>query len=99
MKRLFPILMVITGVVLLVCSTCSAEENFLREGRQAGSSFSRGGFDGPGVISNRSLPFFDLPFGTYRLEGNFQLDQKKTSPIDIGKEKENVLSVEFSIRW
>lgn len=99
MKRLLSVLMVIIGVVLLVFSTCSAEENFLKEGRQAGISFFSGGVDGLGVTSDGSLPFFGLPFNTFRLEGNFQLDQKKISPIDIGKERENVFSIQFSIRW
>ena len=99
MKRFMSILMVITGVVLLACSTCSAEEFFLKEGRPAGITFFNGGFDGPGATSDTSLPFLGVPLGTYRLGGNFQLDQKKTSPIDIGKEKENVFSVQFSIRW
>ena len=99
MKRLLSILMVMIGVVLLACSTCPAEEIFFKEGRPAGISFFSGGFDGLGVTSDRSLPFLGLPLGTYRLEGNLQLDQKKTSPIDIGKEKENVLSIQFSLKW
>ncbi len=99
MKKLLSILMVISGVVLLACSTCSAEEFFLKEGRPAGISFFNSGFDGLGATSDKSLPFLGVPFGAYRLEGNFQLDQKKTSPIDIGKGKENVFSIQFSIRW
>jgi hypothetical protein len=99
MKRLLSILMVMTGVVLLACSTCPAEEIFFKGGKPAGISFFSDGSDGSGVTSDKSLPFWGLPFGTYRLEGNLQLDQKKTSPIDIGKEKENVLSVLFSIKW
>ena len=99
MKRLLAILVIMTGVVLLACSTCLAQEIFFKGGKPAGIFFFSDGFDGSGVTSDKSLPFLGLPFGTYRLEGNVQLDQKKTSPIDIGKEKENVLSVLFSIRW
>jgi hypothetical protein len=99
MRRLLSILIAITGVVILAFSACSAEELFLKEGRRAATSFSSRGFDRPGETSEQSASFLNLPFGTYHLEGNFQLDLKKTSPIDIGKEKENVFSVQFSVRW
>ncbi len=49
--------------------------------------------------SDKPSLFFDIPLGTYRLQAVFQLDQKKISPIDIEKKKENVFSGQLSIRW
>ena len=87
------------GVVLLTSSTCPAEEILFGKAGLAGISQFSSEFDRLGKTSDPSVPFLGLPLGNYYLEGNFQLDLKKTSPIDIGKEKENLFSVQFSIRW
>ena len=99
MRRWFSIAAVMIGVVLLASSTSPAEAIFFKERSPADISSFSSGFDGLEGTAGRSLPFLGLPLGAYRLEGNFLLDQKKSSPIDIGKEKENVLSIQFSIRW
>jgi len=51
------------------------------------------------TISDKPSLFFDIPFGTYRLQAIFQLEQKKISPIESEKRKENVFSGQLSIRW
>ncbi len=99
MKRLLSMLLVIFGVALLACSVCFAEEFSLKEDRPGVISFFNSGFDGPAATSDRSMPFLGVPLGAYRLEGDLQLDQKKSSPIDIGKEKESIFSIQFSIKW
>ncbi len=51
------------------------------------------------TVSDGPWVFIDLPSGNYRLETSFKAEQKRVSPIDIGKETQRVISVQFSIKW
>ena len=51
------------------------------------------------TVSDGPWVFVDLPSGSYRLETSFKAEQKRISSIDIGKETQKVISVQFSIKW
>ncbi len=51
------------------------------------------------TVSDGPWVFIDLPSGSYRLETSLKAEQKRISPIDIGKQTQKVISVQFSIKW
>jgi hypothetical protein len=51
------------------------------------------------TVSDGPWVFVDLPSGNYRLETSFKTEQKRISTIDIGKDTQKVISVQFSIKW
>ena len=58
MKRLLAILVIMTGVVLLACSTCLAQEIFFKGGKPAGISFFSDGFRWVGSNLRQIIAFF-----------------------------------------
>ena len=51
------------------------------------------------TVSDGPWVFIDVPSGSYRLETGFKAEQKRISSIDIGKETQKVISIQFSIKW
>jgi hypothetical protein len=98
MKKISAIRLAIMALIVLVSSTCFAQETFSEFRSQGTMAF-------PNLTSptDKSLVFFDLPLGKYRFDTRLQveqLDPNKVSPIkDDGGFDQNALSLQFSIRW